>query len=37
MSVIFCHVPLGKIEKKGVEAIRKLAGSGPVKVTFEVA
>lgn len=33
----FCHVPLGKIEKKGVEAIRKLAGSGPVEVTFEVA
>lgn len=33
----FCHVPLGKIEKKGVEAIRKLIGSGPVEVTFEVA
>lgn len=33
----FCHVALGKIEKKGVEAIRKLAGSGPVEVTFEVA
>lgn len=33
----FCHVALGKIEKNGVEAIRKLAGSGPVEVTFKVA
>lgn len=33
----FCHVPLGKIEKKGVEAIRKLAGCAPVEITFELA
>lgn len=33
----FCHITLGKIEKNGVEAIGKLAGCGPVEVTFELA
>lgn len=33
----FCQVPLGKIDKKGIEAIRKMAGSDPVEVTFEIA
>lgn len=31
----FCQVSLGKIEKKGIEAIRKIAGFGPVEVTFK--
>lgn len=31
----FCQVSLGKIEKNGIEAIRKMAGSGPVQVTFK--
>lgn len=33
----FCRVSLGKIDGEGMEAICKMAGSGPVKVTFEVA
>lgn len=33
----FCQVSLGKIEKSGIEAIRKMAGSGPVEVTFKTA
>lgn len=33
----FCQVPLGKIDGKGMEAIREMAGSGPVEVTFEIA
>lgn len=31
----FCQVSLGKIEKNGIEAIRQMAGSGPVEVTFK--
>lgn len=31
----FCQVSLGKIEKSGIEAIRKMAGSGPMEVTFK--
>lgn len=31
----FCQVSLGKIEKSGVEAIRQMAGAGPVDVTFK--
>lgn len=31
----FCQVSLGKIEKSGIEAIRRMAGSGPVEVTFK--
>lgn len=33
----FCQIPLGKIEDDGLEAIRKMVGSGPVEVTFEMA
>lgn len=33
----FCQVPLGKIENEAIEAIRRISGSGPVEVTFEVA
>lgn len=34
-GISFCQISLGKIEKNGIEAIRKITGSGPVEVTFK--
>lgn len=34
-GLTFCQVSLGKIEKNGIEAIRKMAGSSPVEITFQ--